>query len=180
MLGDAVDKFPENAQLRFYYGTLFDRAGKKDRVISEMKKVLELDPKHVQAMNYLAFTWAESNLNLGEAEQMARKALAADPKDGYIMDTLGWVLYKQGRFTEAVKVLEAAFKHQSTVSIIAEHLGDAYYKHQMIEKARKMYMKAADLETDTKRVDAIKAKVTAIEKQQIPVDMRMPASSAGH
>lgn len=177
MLTDAVEKFPESAQLRFYYGTLFDRTGKKDRVVTEMKKVLELDPKHVQAMNYLAFTWAESNSNLGDAEKMARNALAIDPKDGYIMDTLGWVLYKQGRFTESVKVLEAAFKNQSTVSIIAEHLGDAYYKHQMIEKARKMYMRAADLESDSKKVESIRAKITAIEKQQIPVEMRMPAST---
>jgi tetratricopeptide (TPR) repeat protein len=177
MLTDAVEKFPENAQLRFYYGTLFDRTGKKDRVVVEMKKVLELDPKHVQAMNYLAFTWAEGNTNLNEAEKMARGALAVDAKDGYIMDTLGWILYKQGRFNEAVKVLEAAYKHQSSVSIIAEHLGDAYYRHQMVEKAKKMYMKAAELESDTKKVETIRAKITAIEKQQIPVDLRMPAST---
>ena len=142
------------------------------------KKVLERDPKHVQAMNYLAFTWAESNSNLGEAEKMARNALSIDAKDGYIMDTLGWILYKLGRFNEAVKVLEVAYKHQSSVSIIAEHLGDAYYRHQMIEKAKKMYIKAADLETDTKKVETIRAKITAIEKQQIPVDMRMPASTS--
>jgi tetratricopeptide (TPR) repeat protein len=177
MLSDAVEKFPENAQLRFYYGTLFDRMGKKDQVITEMKKVLELDPKHVQAMNYLAFTWAESNNNLKEAELMARKALEVETKDGYIMDTLGWILYKQGRFNEAVKVLEAAFKNQSSVSVIAEHLGDAYYKHQMVEKAKKMYLKAASLETDTKKAETIKAKITAIERQQIPGDIRMPASS---
>jgi tetratricopeptide (TPR) repeat protein len=177
MLSDAVEKFPENAQLRFYYGTLFDRMGKKDQVVSEMKKVLELDPKHVQAMNYLAFTWAEGNANLKEAELMARKALEVEPKDGYIMDTLGWILYKQGRFNEAVKVLEVAFKSQSSVSVIAEHLGDAYYKHQMVEKAKKMYQKAASLEPDSKKAENIKAKITAIERQQIPGDMRMPASS---
>lgn len=181
MLSEAVEKFPENAQLRFYYGTLFDRTGKKERVITEMKKVLELDGKHVQAMNYLAFTWAESNTNLPEAEKMARTALSLDSKDGYIMDTLGWILYKQGKFNEAVKVLEAAFKSQSSVSIIAEHLGDAYYRHQMIEKAKKMYLRAADLETDSKKAENIRAKVTAIEKQQIPVDMRLPASTSnGH
>lgn len=177
MLTDAIEKFPENTQLRFYYGTLSDRLGNKGNVISEMKKVLELDPKHVQAMNYLAFTWAESNSNLKEAEMMARKALELDPKDGYILDTLGWILYKQGRFNESVQVLEAAFKQQSTVSVIAEHLGDAYYKHQMVEKAKKMYQKAATLETDAKKAETIKEKITAIERQQIPIDMRMPASA---
>ncbi|MGZ3745459.1 MAG: tetratricopeptide repeat protein, partial [Pseudobdellovibrionaceae bacterium] len=180
MLTDAVEKFPESAQLRFYYGTLYDRTGKKDRVITEMKKVLELDPKHVQAMNYLAFTWAEGNTHLGEAEKMARNALTIESKDGYIMDTLGWILYKQGKFAEAVKVLEAAFKNQSSVSIIAEHLGDAYYKQRMVDKAKKMYLRAADLEADTKKVEGLRAKITAIENQQIPLEMRMPASTDGH
>jgi tetratricopeptide (TPR) repeat protein len=179
MLGEAVEKFPENAQLRFFYGTLYDRTGKKDRVVDEMKKVLELDPKHVQAMNYLAFTWAEGNHNLTEAEKMARNALLLDPKDGYIMDTLGWILYKQGRFPEAVKVLEAAYKHQATVSVIAEHLGDAYYRQQMVDKAKKMYIKAAELESDRKKIEMIKAKITAIDKQQIPADLRVPASVEG-
>lgn len=177
MLSGAVEQFPENAQLRFFYGTLFDRTGKKDRVITEMKKVLEIEPKHIQAMNYLAFTWAEGNQNLPEAEKMARNALLLDPKDGYVMDTLGWILYKQGKFTEAVKVLEAAHKQQGTVSVIAEHLGDAYYRHQMVEKAKTMYIKAAELETDGKKAEVIKAKIIAIDKQQVPLDMRMPASA---
>jgi hypothetical protein len=47
----------------------------------------------------------------------------------------------------------------------------------MIEKAKKMYMKAADLESDSKKVEGIRAKITAIEKQQIPTELRMPASS---
>jgi hypothetical protein len=47
----------------------------------------------------------------------------------------------------------------------------------MVEKAKKMYMKAAELESDTKKVETIRAKITAIEKQQIPVDLRMPAST---
>lgn len=174
VLGGAIQKFSDNAQLRFYYGTMNDRIGKKDVVISEMKKVLEIDPNHVQGMNYLAFTWAEQNKNLPEAEKLARRALHLEPTDGYILDTLGWILYKQGKLTESVKMLEAAFKYQSTVSVIAEHLGDAYYKQSLVEKAKKMYKKAADLETDQSKVEEIKAKITAIENQEL--NTRKPAS----
>ncbi|WP_347358034.1 tetratricopeptide repeat protein [Bdellovibrio sp.] len=175
-LEQGLQKFPDNAQLRFYYGTINDRMGNKDVVVNEMQKVLELDPNHVQGMNYLAFTWAEMGVKLPEAEQLARRALELEPTDGYILDTLGWILYKQSKFSESIKFLEAAHKHQSTVSIIAEHLGDAYYKQSMVDKAKKMYKKAADLETDTRKVQEIRSKITAIEKQELNGTPRLPAS----
>lgn len=174
ILSQGLEKFPENAQLRFYYGTINDRMGNKEVVVSEMKKVLELDPNHVQGMNYLAFTWAEMGQNLPDAEKLARRAMELEPKDGYVLDTLGWILYKQSKFAESVKFLEAAHKYQGTVSVIAEHLGDAYYKQSMVDKAKKMYRKAADLETDKNKVQEIRAKITAIEKQEL--NPRLPAS----
>lgn len=175
-LEQGLKKFPENAQLRFYYGTINDRMGNKDVVVTEMQKVLELDPNHVQGLNYLAFTWAEMGVKLPEAEKLARRALELEPTDGYVLDTLGWILYKQNKFAESIKFLEAAYKHQSTVSIIAEHLGDAYYKHSMVDKAKKMYKKAADLETEPKKVQEIRSKITAIEKQELNGTPRLPAS----
>ncbi|XGC81044.1 tetratricopeptide repeat protein [Bdellovibrio bacteriovorus] len=178
ILEQGLEKFPENAQLRFYFGTINDRLGNKDVVVREMKKVLEVDPNHVQGMNYLAFTYAEMNTNLPEAETLARKALAIEPKDGYVLDTLGWILYKQNKFAESIKFLEAAHKYQATVSIIAEHLGDAYFKQSMVDKAKRMYHKAADLETDKKKVEEIRNKIFAIERQEL-ANPRLPASVDG-
>ncbi|WP_373998681.1 tetratricopeptide repeat protein [Bdellovibrio bacteriovorus] len=176
ILEQGLEKFPENAQLRFYYGTINDRLGNKEVVVTEMQKVLDLDPNHVQGLNYLAFTWAEMGVQLPQAEKLARRALELEPKDGYVLDTLGWILYKQNKFTESIKFLEAAHKYQGTVSIIAEHLGDAYLKQSMVDKAKKMYRKAADLETDKKKVEEIRSKITAIEKQEL-LSPRMPASA---
>ncbi|MFS4458746.1 tetratricopeptide repeat protein [Bdellovibrio sp. HCB2-146] len=175
ILEQGLEKFPSNAQIRFYYGTLQDRVGNKEKVVAEMKKVLEIEPDHVQGLNYLAFTWAELGINLPDAEKLARRALELDPKDGYILDTLGWILYKQSKYSESVKFLEAAHKYQSNVSVIAEHLGDAYYKQSMVDKAKKMYRKAADLESDKKKAQEIHNKITAIEKQEVN-SPRVPAS----
>jgi Tfp pilus assembly protein PilF len=77
-------------------------------------------------MSYLAFTMAEMNQNLGEAEGLARRAFELAPKDGYVLDTLGWVLYKQKKFTESIKVLEKAYEYLPTASIIAQHLAEAH------------------------------------------------------
>ncbi len=177
VLKKAVIKYPDSAQLLFYRGTVYDKLGKKEQVVSDMKKVLEIEPTHTQGMNYLAFTWAEMGENLPEAEKLARKALESDPQDGYILDTLGWVLYKQDKYVDAIKYLEVAVKKQPSVSIIAEHLGDAYYKKSMLAKAKQMYKRAAELETDLKKAGEIKNKITAIEHQEFRPEGRLPAAA---
>ena len=169
-------KYPDNAQIQFFIGNMHDRLGEKDKVISSMQKVLELDPDHVQGLNYLAFTFAEAEQNLPDAEKMVRKALEREPNDGYILDTLGWILYKQGKFKEAIPVLEKAHLLVPGESIIAEHLGDAYYKQKNTEKAKKMYLRAVEFAEDKEKIEAIRAKILALEDQRsITVD-RVPAS----
>lgn len=173
VLEEAKTRFPQNTQVLFFLGTIYDSLGQKDRVISTMKDVLEKDPMHAQALNYVAYTWAEGNANLEEAEVYARQAVALEPKDGYILDTLGWVLFKQGKMAEALKYLEAAYSVSPHVPIIAEHLGDVYMKKAMIEKAKKMYKQALDTETEVEKLNKIRVKITAIE-----VDSgRSPASA---
>lgn len=176
IMKEAVKLYPEEAQVQFYYGTLLDKVGDKSQVIATMKEVLRINPNHVQGMNYLAYTWAEQNDNLEDAEKLVRKALKLEPHDAYIMDTLGWVLYKRGHFDDAAKVLEEAFKLQPTVGVIAEHLGDVYSKKTLSERALKMYNKALNLESDPKRIEEIKAKISSVDGQK-NLD-RVPATKA--
>lgn len=179
MLSKAVSKFPENAQLYFFLGSMQDRVGKHQDTISSMRKVLEIEADHVQALNYLAYTYADKNLDLEEAESLARKALTLQPGDGYILDTLGWVLFKKGNVPEAIRTLEAAYKAQPKESIIAEHLGDAYYMQQLPDKAKRMYQRAMEIETDKNTLQKLRSKVVSIDKQQQSVGIdkgRQPAS----
>lgn len=178
-LEGALQKHPDNAQLRFYYGTIQDRLGNKPGVIQEMRKVIELDPNHVQGLNYLAYTWAEEGANLDEAESLARRATELEPEDGYILDTLGWILFKRGEVAEAIRYLEAAYRFQPTVPVIAEHLGDAYLKVAMVERAIEMYNRAIRLETDGKRIEELRSKISSLGDPAVPIQVRSPASTAG-
>lgn len=180
ILEDASSRFPDHVQLKFFLGTIHDRLGNKDIVETQMSKVIELDPNHVQGLNYLAFTWAEANKNLDEAEKLVRRALELEPNDGYILDTLGWVLYKKGSFKDAVRVLEKAYAAQPNEAVIADHLGDAYRRLHLVEKAKRMYLKAAEIEIDETKAREIRAKVTALENQkQHSQAERAPASLTG-
>jgi uncharacterized protein HemY len=75
------------------------------------------------------------------------------------MDTLGWVPFKQKRFSESIVVLEKALATQSSASIIAEHLADAYLMQSQTEKAKEMYKKAVSLTTDEVRASKIRGKL---------------------
>lgn len=166
MLSEATQKFPEHAQLNFFLGSMHDRVGHTDEVVKSMKHVLEIDANHIQALNYLAYTYADHNINLSDAEKLAKKAMKLQPNDGYIMDTLGWIQFKTGQNQEAMKTLEAAYQMQPTESIIAEHLGDAYYRLQMPEKAKKMYLRASEIEPSEDIIKKLRAKIVAIDQQQ--------------
>ncbi len=172
----AVDKFPENAQVHFFSGVISDRLGQRDHMIRDMTKVVELDPNHVQALNYLAFSWADAKENLEQAEKMGKRALELEPTDGYIIDTLGWVYFQRGNLREALRYLEIAHKYQPQVPIIAEHLGDVYAKQALTEKALDMYHKAIELESDKERISHLRQKISLIADQQ-GAPFRRPAAA---
>jgi tetratricopeptide (TPR) repeat protein len=177
VLKKSLSLYPDNVQIQFFLGTIQDRLGKKEDCIVSLEKVVSADPNHVQGLNYLAFTYAENNQNLDKAEKLARRAIEIEPNDGFILDTLGWILYKRGEISESIKTLETAFKKQPKESIIAEHLGDAYRKNQLTDKAKKMYQQAVDNETDGNKKQNIKQKISSLESQgMISSKDRKPAS----
>lgn len=174
ILTKATEYNPGNPQLHFYLGSMHDRLEDKDKTIYEMKRALDLDSDHVEALNYLAYTYAELGTNLNEAERLASRALELRPKDGYILDTMGWVLFKQGRVEEAIPYLEAAYRLKPNESVVADHLGDAYYVFDLVEKARDMYLRAVATEDDKDKLRKIQQKIVSIDNQ-VPLD-RAPAS----
>ena len=163
VLKNALKKFAESAQVYYYLGMLQDKMSLKNDMVGSMKKVIELEPDHSQALNYLAYSWAETGEHLDKAESYARKAALKEQDDAFILDTLGWVLFKKGEYKKAVDVLEKAHLMQPEVSIISEHLGDVYIKLNMHDKARTLFLKASAAETDLSHRKELETKVILTE-----------------
>ena len=132
----------ENDQLYFRLGVIFDKMGRKNDSIDAMKTALKLDPKNPSALNYLGYTYADLGQNLDDAEQLIRQALTYKPDDGYIIDSLGWVYYKQGLFSKAMEYLEKAEKLVPEDPTIMEHIGDTHLKLNHPQKAIDYYRRA--------------------------------------
>nr|WP_279306620.1 tetratricopeptide repeat protein [Microvirga solisilvae] len=119
--------------LFFYRGTSYERAKQWDKAQADLKKSLELVPDTLpagkaQVMNYLAYSWVDRNENIDEAFKMLTKAVELAPRDGMIIDSLGWAYYRLGRYEDAVRELEKAVELKAGDPTINDHLGDAYWK----------------------------------------------------
>lgn len=113
--------------LRFQLAVVLDKAGKPERAESELKKILEIDPKQAEALNYLGYTWADKGVHLPEAEALLRRAIVLEPANPYFQDSLGWVCHKQARSKEALQWLRKAVlslkeKDGPGAAVILEHL----------------------------------------------------------
>jgi Tfp pilus assembly protein PilF len=121
---------------------VYDKAKKKEASMEAMRKVIALDPKHANALNYLGYTYADLGQNLDEAERLIKEALKYKPNDGYITDSLGWVYYKKGQFQKALKYLRKAVELVPDDPIMLEHVGDVYLKLDDKANALKFYQKS--------------------------------------
>jgi tetratricopeptide (TPR) repeat protein len=162
LLERAVTQFPDNAQLYFDYGLILDKAGKEEEAITKMKKVLELQPNHAEALNYIGYTWAEKNTNLTDALHYIEKAVALKPQDSYIADSLGWVYYRLGDFQRAAEELERSLALEPKDPHIHDHLGDVYRALGRMSEAIKQYQEAETLFEDNKDKATMREKIDAI------------------
>lgn len=145
VLKNAISIEPNNRDIHFNLGIIYDKMGNKEQCIKEMREVLVINPHDADALNYIGYTYAEQGKNLDEAESLIKEALKYKPEDGYIIDSLGWVYFKQKRHKEALKTLEKAHKLVPKDPIITEHLGDVYLENGLLKEALSFYEKAIKL-----------------------------------
>ncbi len=120
---------PEEAQWVVYFsrGITHEREDRWPEAEADFRKALELRPDQPQVLNYLGYSMVEMQVNLEEALSMIERAVAAEPESGYIVDSLGWVLYRLGRYDEALVHMERAVELLPVDPVVNDHLGDVYW-----------------------------------------------------
>lgn len=162
-LEDGIQVFPKNHQLHFELGLLLEKNNRTDEAIAQMATVLKLQPNHADALNFIGYSWADKNMNLKQALGYIQRAIELKPKNGFIIDSLGWVYYRMGRLNEAAEALRQAVSLQPDDPHIFDHLGDVYMSLQDTIRAKRAYKKAYELFDDKYKKSAIREKIDAIE-----------------
>ena len=113
-----------------YYarGVAHERARQWPEAEADLQHALQLSPDQPFVLNYLGYTWADRGTRLAEARKMIERASAQRPDDGAILDSLGWVMLRQGETSAALGLLERAVNLEPEDAAINAHLGDAYWE----------------------------------------------------
>ncbi len=113
--------------LHYARGISHERLKQWDQAEADFRRALELNPDQPQVLNYLGYSLVERREKLDEALDMIERAVAARPDSGYIVDSLGWVLFRLGRYDEAVEHMERAVELMPVDPVVNDHLGDVYW-----------------------------------------------------
>ena len=113
--------------LLYARGISHERLDNWDESEADFRKALELNPDQPQVLNYLGYSLVEKQGNMDEALDMIERAVAARPDSGYIIDSLGWVLYRLGRYEEAVAPMQKAGELLPIDPVVNDHLGDVFW-----------------------------------------------------
>ncbi len=154
-------KAPQDARWCAYYtrGIAFERLDEWDKAEADFRKALELSPGQPQVLNYLGYSLVEMHTKLDEALGMIEQAVATSPNSGHIVDSLGWVLFRLGRYEEAAAHLERAAELMPVDPIVNDHLGDGYWAVGRKIEARFQWHRALSFDPEEADAERIRRKL---------------------
>jgi tetratricopeptide (TPR) repeat protein len=126
LLAEAVARSPGDAELLYEQATSAEKLGRLDEMERLLRRAMVAKPDFQHAYNALGYSLADRNVRLPEARDLIRKALELAPGDPFITDSLGWVEFRMGNKTEALRLLELAFRERPDAEIAA-HLGEVLW-----------------------------------------------------
>jgi tetratricopeptide (TPR) repeat protein len=126
LVGQALDRVPNNPDLLYDYAMLAEKIERVDILESSLRKLIEIRPEHAHAYNALGYSLADRNQRLPEAQELIEKALKLAPDDSFIIDSMGWVLYRRGKLKDSLAYLRRAYAGRPDPEIAA-HLGEVLW-----------------------------------------------------
>ena len=140
---------PDNRELMYEHSLLAEQSGDVPGAAAILERMTELFPTYAEGWNALGYVLADHNLRLDEAERFIKRALTISPGQANILDSLGWVYYRQGRLQEALKYLQEA-EAKSESAEISAHLGEVHWRLGEYEKARAAFARGKNRDPDNK------------------------------
>ena len=151
---------PFHWALFYRRGIALERSKQWEAAEKDFRHALQLQPDQPDVLNYLGYSLVELGKKLHEAEEMIEKAVEQRPDDGYIVDSLGWVLYRFAEFDRAVEHLGRAVELRPVDPVINDHYGDALWMVGRRTEARFQWKRALSFEPEEKDADRIREKLS--------------------
>lgn len=137
-LTKALEKMPDAAELLYDRAMAAEKLDRLDMLEADLRRLIKLKPDYAHAYNALGYTLADRTPRIKEAIELLEKALKLEPDDPFILDSMGWALFKAKRYGEAIVYLRRAHTAKPDPEIAA-HLGEALWMKGDKEEARRIW-----------------------------------------
>jgi tetratricopeptide (TPR) repeat protein len=141
LLADALITDPDQRDLLYTRALMSERLNKIDVLESDLKKILAKSPDDAEALNALGYSLLDKTNRYAEAEKYLQHALKLQPDEAVIMDSFGWLQFKQGKLEQALSYLERAYAKQQE-NEIAAHLAEVLWALGRKDEAKMIFSKA--------------------------------------
>jgi tetratricopeptide (TPR) repeat protein len=153
-------EYPDSVELHYATASVYEEQGRVSAALRELTLVVKARPNDPAALNALGFTLADHSKDLPRARKLIERAHAAAPKNAAILDSLGWVLFRQGRAGEALPYLSAAYSYDHDGDIAA-HLGEVLWQMGRQDEAQRIWSEASALDADNHLLKSTRHRLTA-------------------
>ncbi|MEO5350189.1 MAG: tetratricopeptide repeat protein [Magnetococcus sp. YQC-3] len=143
---------PDHGRLRFNRAVALDKLNRWPEAEQDLLFYVKQNPNDANALNYLGYTWTERNERLDEAVNLLERALLLSPGDGFITDSMGWVLFRLNRLDESLLRMREAVRLEPKDATIHEHLGDVLRAMGKTEEAVNVWKKALELDPGNEKL----------------------------
>ncbi|CAM4269670.1 tetratricopeptide repeat protein [Kerstersia similis] len=147
LLREVEAEMPDSTDIKYELAMALEPLNRIGEMEQLLREVIELDPSYAHAYNALGYTFAERNIRLSEARELIERAHELLPDNPYILDSMGWVRYRQGDALEALTYLQRAYAQSQEVEI-SVHLGEVLWALGRRGEARAMWRAAAARDAD--------------------------------
>jgi len=153
LLSAALERHPQHPSIQYDRAVILEQSGQVHESVEAFEQMLAARPGDPTLLNALGYTLADHQLELGQAESLIRRALVVMPDNPAALDSLGWVLFRQGDPRAAALMLERAYSlgHDGE---IAAHWGEALWANGDKAQARRVWAAALAREPDSKPLKA--------------------------
>jgi tetratricopeptide (TPR) repeat protein len=163
VLNRGLQEYPDSVDIRYAAASTYEDQGQLKLALRELRAVLKSRPDDPAAMNAYGYTLADHHEDLRRARTLIERAYAEAPRNAAILDSLGWVLYRQGHLDEALPYLRTAYADDRGADIAA-HLGEVLWQSGRRDEAENVWAEAGKEDSDNKLLAATRQRLHASSK----------------
>ncbi|MHB8478207.1 MAG: tetratricopeptide repeat protein [Steroidobacteraceae bacterium] len=160
VLEQGIMEYPDSVDLRYAEASIFEEQGRMADAVRDLTRLVNARPDDPAALNALGYTLADHSRDLKRARRLIESAHAAAPKNAAILDSLGWVLFREGHPAEAEVYLRDAYADDRGGDIAA-HLGEVLWQLGRTADADHIWSEASVADGDNRLLKATRQRFHA-------------------